>query len=224
MSAMADHQPELEGGWLRRAFMRHPWWFGIAFGLVFIPAIRPLTRHIPKPPPVEGQLPAFALVDSRGQAVTDADLRGTVWIADFVFTSCPSTCPLVTAAMVRLQERLAAADIPVQLVTITVDPDNDTPAVLAEYAAKHGADPTRWRFLTGEHAAVEALVTQGFRSALGDRRVNAAGMIDIAHTTKLVLIDGQGRLRGYYSSDELGIDEIYHRAQSVLREAREART
>lgn len=224
MSAVVDtHTQTLpEGGWLRRTFIRHPWWFGALAGMILIPAIRPLTRRIPEPPPVEGQLPAFSLVDSDGQKVSDTDLRGQVWVAAFIFTSCPSTCPLVTAAMAKLQARFAADSIPVKLVSITVDPENDTPAVLAAYAKKHGADPQRWRFLTGDHAAVEALVTGGFRSALGDREVNAAGMIDIAHTTKLVLVDGQGGLRGYYASDELGVDEIFHRAQHVLREAREA--
>jgi protein SCO1/2 len=224
LSAVADAQTHArpEGGWLRRAFIRHPWWFGALAGIVLIPAIRPLTRRIPDPPPVEGQLPAFALVDSEGQKISDTDLRGQVWVAAFIFTSCPSTCPLVTAAMGKLQTRFAADNIPVKLVSITVDPENDTPAVLAAYAKEHGADPQRWRYITGDHAAVEALVTGGFRSALGDREVNAAGMIDIAHTTKLVLVDGQGGLRGYYASDDLGVDEIFHRAQHVLREAREA--
>jgi protein SCO1/2 len=221
-----DREPEappgmVEGGWLRRKFMRYPWHFGLVIGLVTITAMRPCTRHVPDPPPVMSQLPAFALVDQDGQPFTTSSLHGKVWVAGLIFTTCPSTCPKISRAMLELQERYARGGIDVHLVSFSVDPENDTSQVLKTYAGHLGADESRWRFVTGSHDAMESLVVGGFASAM-DRKQNGAGMIDIAHTTKLVLIDGAGNIRGYYSSDDpMGVDEVFHRSQHVLREMRQ---
>lgn len=223
MTDPADTAPNMpEGGWLRRNFMRYPWHFATVVGLVTITAMRPCTRHVPEPPPVISSLPAFALVDQDGQPFTTETMRGQVWVAGLIFTRCPSTCPKISRAMLDLQHRLIEADVDVNLVSFSVDPDNDTPAVLKTYASHLGdADESRWRFVTGPVSAMEALVVGGFASAM-DRTTTKAGMIDIAHTTRLVLIDGDGNIRGYYSSDdESGIDEVFHRAQHVLREQRQ---
>ena len=214
--------PEERGGWLYRKFIRYPWHFGAVVGIVTITAMRPCTRHVPDPPAVMSQVPAFALVDQDERPFTSDALRGRVTVAGFMFTTCPSTCPKISRAMHSLQERYKQHKIAdVQLVSFTVDPENDTPAVLKTYAGHLGADEASWRFVTGPVDAMRALVVGGFSTAM-DKQVGAHGMVDIAHTTKLALIDGDGNLRGYYSSDEQGLDEIFHRSQHVLRAMREA--
>lgn len=210
-----------EGGWLRRKFMRYPWHFATVVGLLTVTLMRPCTRHVPDPPPVITALPAFELVDQDGQPFSRESLRGKVWVAGLIFTSCPSTCPKISRAMLELQQRFIRERVDVELVSFSVDPENDTPAVLKTYAGHLGADESRWRFVTGPLAAMEALVVGGFASAM-DKQSGPGGMIDIAHTTKLVLIDGDGNVRGYYGSDdEMGLDEVFHRSQHVLREMRQ---
>lgn len=212
--------PEERGGWLYRKFIRYPWHFGAVIGVVTITAMRPCTRHVPEPPPVLAQVPAFELVDQDGQPFSLDSLRGHVTVAGFMFTSCPSTCPKISRAMLDLQHRYAQHGIDVHLVSFSVDPENDTPAVLKTYAGHLEADESRWRFVTGARAAMESLVVRSFHTAM-DKTAGAKGMIDIAHTTKLALIDAEGNIRGYYGSDEVGSDEIFHRSQHVIRQMRE---
>jgi protein SCO1/2 len=117
--------------------------------------------------PVYGVVPDFALVDQSGLPVGKSDLAGKVWIAGFLFTNCPDECPLLTAEMARLQSDLAnIADL--RLVSISVDPDRDTPAVLSQYAARFNANPGRWLFLTGDKRAIYRLVRDGFRLGIVD--------------------------------------------------------
>jgi protein SCO1 len=201
---------------------QNPWIWGVIFGLLFIPLIRPLTRNVPDPPPVMGELPTFSLVDQEGEAFGTEQMAGDVWVVGFFFTSCRSVCPRITAAMGSLQEKYVTFGHDVRLLTISVDPTVDTPDVLAAKAAEVGAEPGVWSFITGEEAKVRDLVQGGFKTGVGERIVEeATGMIDIAHTERLVLVDWQGRIRGYYSIDELGLDEVYHRSRHVLREKKE---
>lgn len=215
-------EDQLRGGPVRRTLMKHPWLIGTIFGILVITLSRPLMRRVPDPPPVLAELPTFELANTSGQAYGSEDLEGRVWVASFIFTSCPTVCPMVTGAMADLQERLAREELPVELVSFTVDPEIDTPEVLGDYAQKYDADFSRWHFLTGPQDRIEALVVDGFGTAMGDRQpTGEADIYDIAHTTKLVLVDDLGRIRGYYSSNDEGVDEVFHRAGHVLRDARE---
>jgi protein SCO1/2 len=117
--------------------------------------------------PVYGAVPDFALIDQRGRPVQRTDLEGKVWIASFIFTSCPDECPLMTAEMALLQSDLAhLADV--RLVSITVDPERDTPAVLLQYAERYHADPARWFLLTGDKRVIFRLASEGFRLGVVD--------------------------------------------------------
>jgi protein SCO1/2 len=117
--------------------------------------------------PVYGSVPDFALIDQRGRPVQRGDFEGKVWIASFIFTQCPDECPLMTAEMARLQSNLAhLADL--RFVSISVDPDRDTPAVLAQYAKRFDADSGRWFFLTGDKQAIYRLAREGFRLGIVD--------------------------------------------------------
>ena len=116
---------------------------------------------------VFGTVPDFSLIERAGRRITRRDLQGKVWIASFIYTHCTETCPLQSAQMARLQADFAtAADL--RLVSFTVDPEQDTPEVLVEYAARFGADRDRWLFLTGEKQAIYRLAQEGFRLSVVD--------------------------------------------------------
>lgn len=205
----------------RRPILRNPFVWFFFVGIVTLTLMRPFLRREPPPPPVLGQLPPFELIDAEGRAFGSADLEGRVYVADFIFTRCPSICPLLTRAMVHLQERYAEEGIEgVRLVSFSVDPDYDTPERLLAYAERHGADPERWTFLTGESSHLREFLVDGFKLAMGDLPADPNDLLDIAHSGKFVIVDGGGRIRGYYDTDESGLDEIFHRSQHVLREQR----
>jgi protein SCO1/2 len=199
---------------------RHIWAISFVLGVVTLTLIRPCTRRVPDAPAVLYALPDFALVDERGQPFSRETMEGEVWVAAFVFTSCPSSCPAVTQAMRSLQDRYERMDIDVRLVSFSVDPETDTPTVLQRHAAEVGADPERWRFVTGSLEAMRTLVEDGFRLGVGAKTPTSGGLYDIAHATKLALIGPHGGVRGYYGIDEQGLDEVYHRSQHVLRDTR----
>jgi protein SCO1/2 len=205
----------------------------VAYPLLFRPLFKACMSHVPEPPPVYGQLPDFTLVSQDGDPFGSDDLRGDVWVANFIFTSCPSVCPSLTRAMKSLQDRYEQNDIPVRLVSITVDPEVDTPQRLREYALEYGADLDRWTFLTGDESAIRALIVEGFQLGVGEPTELPGGgtalppagevsLYEISHSQRFVLVDGGGGIRGYYETSEDGLDEIYHRSQHVLREQREA--
>ena len=150
-------------------------------------------------------VPPFALTERSGKIITNNDLSGKIWVADFIFTTCPGPCPLITASMVRLQEAVAS-DPHVQLVTFTVDPQDDTPPVLAAYANKFGADPNRWWFLTGPEKPLYELIQNGFYQVVQDNRGQPPqeGQFIVTHSTKMVLVDAEGNVRGFY--DGVGVD------------------
>ena len=178
--------------------------------------MRPLLRRIPDPPPVIGQVPEFAVVDQEGNPFSLNDLKGEIWVANFIFTRCSSICPLLTLSMSRLQERYEMYGIDeVKLLSISVDPEYDTPERLREYALNNGADLERWTFLTGDEESIRELVVGGFKTAMGEP-TEETGVFDIAHAGYFVLIDPDGGIRGYYGVTDEGLDEVYHRSRHVV--------
>lgn len=203
---------------------KHIWAIGIVFFLLMITLMRPFLVRRPPPPEIMGEVPAFTLVDQTGERFTREDLLAAnkTWVVGFVFTSCPSTCPAISRAMLMFQEQIERSKISehVELLTVTVDPQTDTPEVLAAYGRDLGVDFSNWRFLSGEQAAIESFVVEGFKLAVGarqDQGAAAPGVYDIAHSTKLALVDRFGNIRGYYSTDEDGLAELYHRTMRVIR-------
>ena len=148
-----------------------------------------------------GQVPSFSLTDQSGKPFGDGDLVGKVVIANFVFTRCPTVCPVFTRKFRALIESLDDVE-PMLFVSISVDPTHDTSEVLEAYAAKHDADPSRWKFLTGDPEAIKATAEDGLKLAMERSGTLPDGTPDIVHATHFVLIDQQGRIRGYYDSDE----------------------
>ena len=142
-------------------------------------------------------IPDFSLTDQSDMTVTLADLKGKVWVADFVFTNCGGTCPMMTDKMRRLQQGLPAE---IRMVSISVDPERDTPQALAAYAKEHGATRERWLFLTGDKQSLYDLCVKGFKLPLDDSGGTVAE--PITHSTRFVLVDKQGVIRGYYGATE----------------------
>ena len=149
-------------------------------------------------------VPAAALVDEQGRAVSLASMKGSVTVYDFIFTSCRGTCPIMTNNMRRLTPKVAK-DAPVRFVSISVDPTHDTPAVLTEYAKRVRNDP-RWTFLTGTRPTIVDLSVHGFKLAAGDP--GPAGD-PLLHSSKFAVADKQGIIRGYYDgSDGAVADQV----------------
>lgn len=167
---------------------------------------------------VIGPVPDVAFVDQTGASLRSADLAGRVLIANFIFTRCPTVCPVTSLKMKRLGERLAG-EPGVGLVSISVDPEHDTPPVLRAFAARYGADPARWRFLTGEAGALRRAVEEGFKLEVARRGDQADGTPDIVHDLHFVLIDRRLRIRGYYDSDEPDrLDQLVRDARRLAAE------
>lgn len=142
-------------------------------------------------------VPDFSLTDQTDKTVTLQELKGKTWVADFIFTNCGGTCPVMTEKMRKLQETLPAN---VRLVSFTVDPARDTTKALAVYAAEHGANRDRWLFLTGDKQALYDICIKGFKLPLEDDA--GTPLEPITHSTRFVLVDAQGQIRGYYSGTE----------------------
>jgi len=157
-------------------------------------------------PPI-AQIPSFTMTDQRGRSVSDQSLRGETLVVDFFYASCTSSCPMLTGKMLDIQRKLAKREaetgrrLPVHLVSITLDPANDTPDVLAAYAERTGADERRWSFLSGRSDDLDRVVVRGFKSTF-ERADPAAGIGTIMHGEWFVLVDGRGALRGFYAAND----------------------
>lgn len=184
--------------------IRYPWVVGVVLGVVALTAMRGCQSRRLAGLPVLGTVPDFALTTQTGAAITAADLDKKVWIASFFFTSCKTTCPAIMQAMNEVAAGVQAG-LPqtsrIQLVSFSVDPEFDTPTELTRYAAERKLDLSRWRLVTGARKDIEALVMDGFKTAVGDK-VEKAGIIDISHSMKLVLIDGERHIRHYFSASD----------------------
>jgi len=157
-----------------------------------------------KPLPVLGEIPQFELTDQKGATFTRASLDGHVWVADFIFTNCEGPCPRMSSRMHQLQ---GVTPTDVKLVSFTVDPERDSPAALIEYGRKFSADNARWSFLTGSPETLNHLDRDAFKlGSIG------AGL---DHSTRFVLIDKKGRVRGYYGLGEN--DPVGHLAKDAAR-------
>lgn len=202
-----------------RRRLLNPWFLAALGGVVLIPALRPLLRFEPDPPPVVSRLPEWRLVDQNGEAFGSGDLAGDVYVASFLFTRCPAVCPRMTASLRELGLRFREEGVQgVRLVSFSVDPGYDTPERLREFAQSRGLDDERWSLVSGIEQNVRSLVEDGFKQPMGERLILSGGAVDVAHTTRLVLVDQGGRVRGDYGSDRVGLDEVFHRARQVLAE------
>ncbi len=177
--------------------------------------------------PVHQTVPDFQLVERSGQHFARQGLASHIWVANFVFTRCPGVCPLLSTQMAKLQTALQdARGTSVRLLSFSVDPEWDTTERLRSYADKHGADPNRWFFLTGELNAVQQLVTHGFQLAMMNAQPEGSTahrqhkqLEQIVHSDRFVLIDPEFRIRAYYRGTEAGlIEQVLHDIDMLQRE------
>ena len=162
--------------------------------------------------PTYSAVPDFSMTERSNRQITRQDLDGKVWIADFIFTQCGGICPAMSSNMEKLQQRLPKE---VMLVSFSVDPTNDTPEVLTEYAKRYNADPERWLFLTGDAEALQKLSIEGFKLALDPASGTEAE--PITHSSRFALVDRQGKLRGYYGMEDADtLDRIVADVKNLL--------
>jgi protein SCO1/2 len=159
--------------------------------------------------PTFGVVPDFTLMEAGGNSVTRTNLEGTVWVASFLFTSCSGTCPTMAVRNRILQSTLPPE---VKLISISVDPDRDTPEVLQKWGQQYERDPEKWLLLTGDFLHIRKLMIEGFHLQ-GDDPFN--------HSNGFALVDGRGFLRGYYDSlMEEEMSRLVRDTSLVLAEAK----
>jgi protein SCO1/2 len=163
-----------------------------------------------------GHIAPFELTDQDGRPFGSESLRSRVWIAGFAFSSCTSICPMLTSQMANVQRRIARHGDAVHMVTVTVDPETDTPERLREFAGRHRADLAHWSFLTGQPDQVRHTLTRGFMVAVGDRHETEGGGYDILHTGALMLVDRELALIGLYETDEEGLDRLVRDVDTLV--------
>jgi protein SCO1/2 len=186
---------------------------GLALGVALAGAVvLAVWPRRPEPLPHYGGLPPFVLTAESGQPLRLDDLRGQVFAASFIFTRCTTICPVITGRLQRIQDATRDLGPAFRLVSFSVDPEHDTPAVLARYAAEHHADPRRWTFVTGDYAALQRTVVEGFKEVM--ERGPDRSPESILHGSHVVLVDGAGRIRGYYDANDADCVE------RVVRDAR----
>ena len=155
--------------------------------------------------PAVAQIADFRLTDQAGRPVSRQDLRGKVWVAAFMFTRCPTICPRITRRMQELQAHAKKEQVPLTLVSFSVDPEYDTPQVLTAYAAEFKLDTSNWRLLTGDIEVIKKTSVESFKMALDGQPDSAADHLGLVHGSHLVLVDGKLQIRGFYRSSDAGV-------------------
>jgi protein SCO1/2 len=166
------------------------------------------------------RVPPFSLTNQTGGLFSSTELAGQVWVADVFFTACAGPCPRMTAWMAEVQAAMDVAS-PVRFVSITTDPERDTPEVLARYAQRAGADPQRWHFLTGSKAQIRAAAVDGLKFTAEEKdpaaRESPADLF--IHSTLFVVVDKQGWVRATFELDTPGAKEgVLAALQALVQE------
>lgn len=152
--------------------------------------------------PVLSHVPPFSFTNEDGKPFGSKELAGKPYLVAFIFTRCPSICPELTRQMKTVDQAVKKSKKVLQLVSISVDPENDTAEVLSAYAKKHGADTENWAFLTGDHHQIAKTSEDGFKMAFSGQVDETKPHLGITHGSHLILVDGAGRIRGYFRSTE----------------------
>lgn len=181
------------------------WVLFIAFGFAY-PIYRSLNRTLPPELPIIAQVPNYELINENGQRFGSENLKGRVYLANFVFSRCPSVCPKMLTEIEKIQKRVRGTGQKVAIVTFTVDPEHDNESVLFKLARDRKANPHVWTFLTGSNKdELFKLYRDGFKVGVEQ---NPKNLFDIAHSEKIVLVDQSNRVRGYYAFEEHSINQL----------------
>ena len=160
----------------------------------------------------------FDLVNHLGDSVTLDDVEGDILVVDFFFTRCATICPLMTANLKRIHDRLDA-QMPVRILSHSVTPQTDSVSILKTYASKQAANPEIWWFLTGEKSEIYKLARKSYFSCLGE---GDGGFQDFVHTENIVLVDAEGRLRGFYDgTDSKAMSQLFNDLSFLVKKKAE---
>lgn len=163
-------------------------------------------------------VPDFQLMNQEGKTVTAGVVKGKVFVADFFFTRCPGICKKMSSQLTRVQERFLN-NPDVQIVSFSVDPENDTLTALQEYADRYDIKPEKWQLLTGDKAQIYKLAKFGYFVTAKENDPSAEALEDqFVHTDKFVLIDKDGHIRGYYNgTNRKDVDRLMTEIDILLR-------
>lgn len=167
--------------------------------------------------PVYGSIATFQLVDQNKAVFNSTSLSGHPTVVNFIFTSCAHVCPMLSRQMAKIQEKTKDVEGGVQLISISVDPERDTPAKLREYGMRYGADFKRWAFLTGPLETIRRVVVKGFMNAM-DKNSDSAeepDLFDITHGENFVILDKRGDIRAFRQAKN---DRDIHEIVKILRQ------
>ena len=205
--------------WSRR--LRNPWFLAALGGVILVPLIRPLTRRVPAPPPLSGQVAPFELASAGGGSFGSRQLADRIYLASFVGSRCESACEARLAALAQLQQRCRRFGVKLWLLTVSTSPEPGAASRLQARVAAHGGrdEPPghRWVVLSaagdGERRP-ESELLPGLRRAIQAKGAAAATGQELEG--RGVLVDGNGGVRGTYPLDPKGLYEVFHRAQHVM--------
>ena len=182
---------------------------GILGFLAFTISIFQRTLKV-EPLPVYGKVSDFHLYDSSGREFSLKNLQNKIWVADFIFTTCGGICPVMTKNLAALHRSFLPLE-GIEIVSISVNPENDTPQVLAKFAKKYNADTNKWHFLTGPRKEIKTLAVESFR----------LGSVDepIFHSDRFVLVDARARIRGYYDgTQQKSLNALFKDMANLMKE------
>ena len=196
---------------------RNPYVLIFIGGAIVLTLMRPMLRRDPKPPPVDGVLPLFSLTSEQGEKMGSTELAGQVYVANFLFTSCTTVCPLTVTSLQKLQKRYEERNVPVRIVSFSVDPNTDTPAKLREYGQGYlGKDAkpdfTVWQLATGTNKEVKAVADFfGLRY-----EIDPNDKTQFAHSLRTVVVAPDGKVRKVFSGNEWTTGELLKELQTAL--------
>ncbi len=206
----------------KKPFYKNPFLIGFVVGalaLTILPFLQKTQMRAPEP---ISHLGDWALVDQWGKPFGSKELAGKVWVASFFFSRCPSICPPQQRDFLKVLDHVDDLEQPIELVSFSVDPEHDKPEVLNAYARKMdatGATKNKWHLVTGSKETLKDILIKRFMVDMGDARAldGSADLFDISHSAKFVLIDQNGAVRGYWSSDDLGRGNLVNAARMLAK-------
>ncbi len=207
MQASAQNSLVRQNNLIEKIVLSKLFWIVACSFLFVYPIAKSVNRMLPVELPVLGEVPVFRFTDENGKSFGTNELKGKVYIANFMFTSCKTACPILLNKVQTVQHRIRGVIDRAAIVSFTVDPETDTSKVLFDKARELKANPVVWRFLTASLEDTKSLLVDGFKVPLGDKQI-ANSIMDVAHSNKLVLVDQDGKIRGYYSIEKDGINQL----------------
>lgn len=205
MEATMDQTLKREPNFVAKLVSSKLFWVLAVSFLFAYPVTKSMLRQLPPDLPILGKLPPFQFIAENGENFGTENLRGKVYVANFMFTTCTTSCPILLKKVQTVQHRMRGVLDRAAIVSFTVDPEVDTPKVLFEKAREMKANPNVWKFVNGPITETKKLLVDGFKVPVGEKEL-AGSVMDVAHSNKLVLVDQEGQIRGYYSIEGNGIN------------------